>query len=107
MNNIAAIVIVLLIDILFVFNISYNFFPLQKFIRPSGVALSYICLAIALYLSVDIKSISKAILLGIVIYGIYDFTNFGTIEAYNSIPFIILDICWGGTIFGIYHSLIN
>ena len=69
--------------------------------------ITYLLMTIALYYFVikDNKSIYIAMLLGLLIYGVYNGTNIITINSYK-LKVAILDTLWGTTLFGITTYLI-
>jgi uncharacterized membrane protein len=78
--------------------------PLQ--IRYGSAAIVYVLMAIGLYFFV-VDSASewkdaawKGTLLGLVVYGTYDWTNYATLKYYTP-QFAIRDMIWGGALFGI------
>ena len=52
------------------------------------------------------KSVSDAFLLGIVIYGVYETTNYALLKNW-SILTVIIDTLWGGILFAITTYIIN
>jgi uncharacterized membrane protein len=68
--------------------------------RPVGAVLCYILLLAGLYLLIISKrrSPGEAALLGAVIYGTYDLTNYATLKKWDW-KFSIVDILWGTTLF--------
>jgi uncharacterized membrane protein len=73
-----------------------------------GVALCYLFLIIALnyFIIKPNKSVNDAFLLGIVIYGVYETTNYALFKNW-SILTVIIDTLWGGTLFAITTYLVN
>ena len=69
--------------------------------------ITYLLMTITLYYFVikDNKSIYIAMLLGLLIYGVYNGTNIITINSYK-LKVAILDTLWGTTLFGITTYLI-
>jgi uncharacterized membrane protein len=65
-----------------------------------GAALCYIFLIVGInyFIIKPRKSISDAFLLGIVIYGVYETTNYALLKNW-SILTVILDTLWGGILF--------
>lgn len=68
--------------------------------RPLGAVLCYILLSIALYYFIirRNKSPEEAFLLGVIIYGVYDTTNYATLKKWNPV-FAAIDTLWGGILF--------
>lgn len=69
-------------------------------LRPIGAVLCYLFLAVGLYLLIISKRRSEleAALLGAVIYGTYDLTNYATLKKWDW-KFAVVDIIWGTTLF--------
>jgi len=64
-----------------------------------SVLICYLIMAFGLYyFSVKEKSILNALILGFIIYGIYNATNYATINKY-SLNVAIIDTLWGPTLF--------
>jgi len=70
--------------------------------RPLGAILCYILLSIALYYFIVRRNrpIIEAFLLGVVIYGVYDSTNYATLKKWKP-EFAVIDTLWGGTLFAL------
>lgn len=68
-------------------------------VRYLGVVLCYILLIAGLnyFILRSKRSIEEAFLFGIVIYGVYDTTNYATLKRWSS-SLAILDTVWGGTL---------
>lgn len=73
-----------------------------------GAALCYIFLIVGInyFIIKPRKSVSEAFLLGIVIYGVYETTNYSLLKNW-SIFTVIIDTLWGGTLFAITTYIIN
>jgi uncharacterized membrane protein len=73
-----------------------------------GVALCYILLIIGInyFIIKPNKSVSDAFLLGIVIYGVYETTNYALFKNW-SILTVIIDTLWGGLLFASTTYLVN
>ena len=65
-----------------------------------GVVGSYILLVLVLYkfIILERKSPSDAFILGLCVYGVFDFTNIAIFKNYSWIPAIV-DTLWGGILF--------
>jgi uncharacterized membrane protein len=65
-----------------------------------GAALCYILLIVGInyFIIKPRKSVSDAFLLGIVIYGVYETTNYALLKNW-SILTVIIDTLWGGLLF--------
>jgi uncharacterized membrane protein len=79
-----------------------------------GVLGSYLFLIIGLYYFIlkDLdykkpwtKQIFNALILGLVIYGVYEFTNLAIIEKWT-MDLVIIDTLWGGLLYAIVTYLI-
>lgn len=73
-----------------------------------GAALCYIFLIIGInyFIIKPHKSVNEAFLLGIVIYGVYETTNYALFKNW-SIFTVIMDTLWGGILFASTCYLIN
>jgi uncharacterized membrane protein len=67
-----------------------------------GAALCYLFLIIGLnyFIIKPNKSVKEAFLLGIVIYGVFETTNYALFKKWNIFT-VILDTVWGGVLFAI------
>jgi len=65
-------------------------------------SITYLLLALIIYFFIIKQklNITYAIILGFLVYGIYNGTNLATINLYNT-KIAILDSLWGGLLFGI------
>lgn len=77
-------------------------------VKYLGVMIAYVFLFIILKLFViDNKlSIINSFILGMSIYGVYDMTNYATINNWD-FNFVILDTLWGGTLFALINLIYN
>jgi uncharacterized membrane protein len=73
-----------------------------------GVALCYIFLiaGINYFIIKPRKSVSDAFLLGLVIYGVYETTNYALFKNW-SILTVIIDTLWGGLLFAFTTYVVN
>jgi uncharacterized membrane protein len=73
-----------------------------------GVALCYIFLiaGINYFIIKPKKSVSDAFLLGLVIYGVYETTNYALLKNWSIIT-VIMDTLWGGLLFASTTYLID
>jgi uncharacterized membrane protein len=80
----------------------------QPKINYLGVALCYIFLIVGInyFIIKPHKSVSDAFLLGIVIYGVYETTNYALFKNW-SILTVIIDTLWGGILFASTTYVIN
>jgi uncharacterized membrane protein len=73
-----------------------------------GAALCYIFLiaGINYFIIKPRKSVNEAFLLGIVIYGVYETTNYALLKNW-SLMTVIIDTLWGGLLFAATTYIIN
>jgi len=73
-----------------------------------GAALCYVFLiaGINYFIIKPRKSVSEAFLLGIVIYGVYETTNYALFKDW-SILTVIMDTLWGGLLFAFTTYIVN
>jgi uncharacterized membrane protein len=69
--------------------------------RPLGFILCYAILILGLYWFIlrTHRPIWEAIILGFLIYGVYETTNYGTLKKWK-IQTVLKDTLWGGALFG-------
>jgi uncharacterized membrane protein len=80
--------------------------PLE--IKFLGVALCYIFIIVGLnyFIIKPKRSVSDAFLLGIVIYGVYETTNYALFKKWSIIT-LIMDTLWGGILFASTTYIVN
>ena len=73
-----------------------------------GTAICYILLIIGInyFIIKPHKSVSDAFLLGIVIYGVYETTNYALLKDWSIIT-VIIDTLWGGLLFASTTYLVD
>jgi uncharacterized membrane protein len=73
-----------------------------------GAALCYVFLIIGInyFIIKPRRSVSEAFLLGLVIYGVYETTNYALLKNW-SLATVIMDTLWGGILFAITTYIIN
>lgn len=73
-----------------------------------GAALCYIFLVIGInyFIIKPNKSISDAFLLGIIIYGVFETTNYALFKNWSVLT-VIIDTLWGGILFAITAYIVN
>jgi uncharacterized membrane protein len=111
---ISAIVLVCL-DAIYL-NLFKNYFNNQVLqVQGSGIKLNYLA-AIICYIFIIIglnyfiirphRSVNDAFLLGIVIYGIYETTNWAIFKNWSAVS-VVIDTLWGGTLFALTTFIVN
>ena len=100
----------------FYLNMIKNYFNHQvKMVQGSpmeinylGTVLCYIFLVIGLnyFIIKPNKSISDAFLLGIVIYGVFETTNYALFKNWSFFT-VIIDTLWGGSLFALTTYIVN
>jgi uncharacterized membrane protein len=71
-----------------------------------GAIVAYLLLAYGLYIfAIKNKSIFNGALFGLVVYGVYNFTNLAVIAKYGLIPAVI-DTIWGTILCGMITSAV-
>ena len=73
-----------------------------------GAAFCYIFLILGInyFIIKPRKSVNEAFLLGLVIYGVYETTNYALLKNWSIIT-VIMDTLWGGILFAITTYIIN
>ena len=73
-----------------------------------GVVLCYIFLIIGInyFIIKPRKSVTDAFLLGIVIYGVYETTNYALFKKWSLLT-VFMDTLWGGILFALTTYVIN
>jgi len=105
--------IVLLVDSVFLFSI-YKMFneqvtkvqgsPIQ--VNIFGAIMSYIFIVLPLYWFIikEKKSNIDAFILGISLYGLYEYTTLGVLKNWE-LKTTVIDILWGGILFLIFKNI--
>ena len=80
--------------------------PIQM--KYLGAALCYIFLIVGLnyFIIKPRKSVNDAFLLGLVIYGVYETTNYALFKNWSLLT-VILDTLWGGLLFASTTFVVN
>lgn len=80
----------------------------QMNVNIFGAVLCYIFLIVGInyFIIKPKKSVSEAFLLGIVIYGVYETTNYALFKNW-SILTVIIDTLWGGILFASTTYIVN
>jgi uncharacterized membrane protein len=73
-----------------------------------GVVLCYLFLIVGIYYFIikPRKSVSDAFLLGVIIYGVYESTNYALLKNWSIIT-VIIDTLWGGVLFAFTTYAVN
>ena len=73
-----------------------------------GAAMCYILLIVGInyFIIKPRKSVSDAFLLGIIIYGVYETTNYALLKNW-SILTVLIDTLWGGLLFAATTYIVN
>lgn len=99
--------IMLLLDSIYLATVGSSFSRMIQAIQGSPIQIQYgsvaVCYSLlvgALYYFIikDKKNAINAFLLGIVIYGVYDTTNYATIKNWK-LHLAVIDTIWGGLLF--------
>ena len=107
-------IVYLTIDIVYIMTNTLSFKKYFSFIQGSPAkfkrmpaAMAYLILTLGLYYFIikDRRPVTDAFLLGVLIYGVYDFTNYATLKKWT-LAFSIKDTLWGGTVFTISTFII-
>ena len=108
-------IVFITIDFIYL-NVIKNFFNNQiKSIQGSevkvnflGAGFCYIFLVIGInyFIIKPRKSVNEAFLLGLVIYGVYETTNYALFKNWSIIT-VIMDTLWGGILFAITTFIVN
>jgi uncharacterized membrane protein len=73
-----------------------------------GAAFCYVFLIVGLnyFIIKPRKSVNEAFLLGVVIYGVYETTNYALLNKWSMLT-VIIDTLWGGVLFASTTYIIN
>ena len=73
-----------------------------------GAIVVYILLAVGLYVFIiePCKSLWHAALLGLVIYGVFEFTNFAIFKKYD-MSVVLMDTVWGTVLFALTTYIVR
>ena len=108
-------IVFITIDFIYLNVIKNYFYKQVKSVQGSelkinflGVALCYIFLIIGInyFIIKPHKSVSDAFLLGLIIYGVYETTNYALLKNWSIIT-VIMDTLWGGILFAITTYIVN
>jgi uncharacterized membrane protein len=73
-----------------------------------GAALCYVFLIVGInyFIIKPNRSLTDAFLLGLVIYGVYETTNYALFKNWSAIT-VIIDTLWGGILFALTTYIVN
>jgi len=73
-----------------------------------GAAICYVFLIIGInyFIIKPHKSVQEAFLLGLVIYGVYETTNYALLKKWSLLT-VFMDTLWGGILFAITTYIVN
>lgn len=103
------------VDAIFIYNIKDRFNKQILAVQGSdisinylGTALSYVFIVLQLYWFIikDDKSVFDAFILGLSLYGVYEFTNLALLKNWN-MELALIDTVWGGLLFAITTYLLK
>jgi len=71
-----------------------------------GAILSYICIILLLFIFIirPRRSVQEAFILGILVYGVFEFTNKAIFKKWQYMT-VFIDILWGGILFGLVTKI--
>lgn len=99
----------LILDAIYLSSFSNQYNSMMKKIQKSPLKMKplyalvvYVLMILGWKLLIDNKknSVRNSIILGLVIYGVFDFTNLAIFDNY-SLKLGLIDMLWGGILFGI------
>jgi uncharacterized membrane protein len=108
-------IVLISIDFIYLNLIKDYFFNQIKSVQGSqpninllGAAICYIFLIVGInyFIIKPRKSVSDAFLLGIVIYGVYETTNYALFKNWSMLT-VIIDTLWGGILFASTTYIVN
>mgnify|MGYP006161809033 CR=1 FL=1 len=108
-------ILLLILDSFYISFIGNYFYEMIKKIQNKAVKikyvpviLCYILLILTFYFFIyrEKKSLFESFLLGFFIYGIYELTNYATIDKWDY-KFVIVDSIWGGLLFLITNFILK
>lgn len=108
-------IILLFLDAFYISSVSNLFYSLIKQIQNEklifnvvGAIIAYLCLIIGIvyFIIIPKKSYLDAFILGIVIYGVYEGTNYAILKKWP-LNIVIMDTLWGGVLFTLTTFFVN
>lgn len=108
-------IVLITIDFIYLQSIKSYFQKQVQSVQGSAMQINYLGAAICyIFLIVGInyfiikpnRSVKDAFLLGLVIYGVYETTNYALFKNWSIIT-VIIDTLWGGILFAITTYIVN
>ena len=108
-------IVLIAIDFMYLQSIKDYFQKQVQSVQGSAIQINYLGAAICyVFLIVGInyfiikpnRSVKDAFLLGLVIYGVYETTNYALFKNWSIIT-VIIDTLWGGTLFAITTYIVS
>ena len=114
-NLLISAIIFVSLDYVYLSSIKNYFLNQIKKVQGSPVSVNFLAIIICyIFLIIGInyfiikpkRSVQDAFLLGLVIYGVYETTNWALLKNWSVIT-VIIDTLWGGTLFALTTYLTN
>jgi uncharacterized membrane protein len=114
-NLLISAIIFVSLDYVYLSSIKNYFLNQIKKVQGTPVSVNYLAIIICyIFLIIGInyfiikpkRSVQDAFLLGLVIYGVYETTNWALLKNWSVIT-VIIDTLWGGTLFALTTYLTN
>jgi uncharacterized membrane protein len=114
-NLLISAIIFVSLDFVYLSSIKNYFLNQIKKVQGSPVSVNFLAIIICyIFLIIGInyfiikpkRSVQDAFLLGLVIYGVYETTNWALLKNWSVIT-VIIDTLWGGTLFALTTYLTN
>ena len=108
-------VVIILLDLVYLLSTKDFFNNIVKEIQGSNISINYlgviscyifIVLGLNLFIINENKSILYAFLLGIMVYGVYDTTNYAIFDKWPETA-VVMDVLWGGILFALTTVIVN
>jgi uncharacterized membrane protein len=80
--------------------------PLKMNFLATAICYIFLILGLNYFIIKPRRSIQDAFLLGLVIYGVYETTNWALFEKWSVIT-VIIDTLWGATLFGLTTFIVH
>ena len=80
--------------------------PLKMNFLATAICYIFLILGLNYFIIKPRRSIQDAFLLGLVIYGVYETTNWALFEKWSPIT-VIIDTLWGATLFGLTTFIVH